>query len=183
MRRILAWAIFACLPATVFAGSPKGSVFMLDLKWKNEASQEVRIDRFKGRWVIVSMMYTSCQSSCPMIVQKLLKLEKQLKSENKKAEFLLVTFDPDRDTPAHLKRYREKNSLNEAVWNFWSGSEADTRKLSMALGIKYAKDPETDEFMHDNKVVLLGPDGVSRSRIENLNDDPAELLRTVPASR
>ena len=169
--------ILFVLPTAVFASS--GSLYSSRLQWKNDQGRTVKLGEFQGKWVVIAMMYTSCQSSCPLIVQKMRKIEALFKEHGKQTEFLLITFDPERDTHTKLKSYREKTSINESSWHFWSGSVADTRKLSMLLGIKYAKDPESGEFMHDNKIVLLSPKGAIEARLQSLGESEADLLQAM----
>lgn len=169
--------ILSILPIAVFANS--GSLFSSNLQWKNDHGRTVKLGELRGKWVVTAMMYTSCQSSCPLIVQKMRKIESLFKEHGKQTEFLLITFDPERDTPTKLKNYREKTSINEANWHFWSGSVADTRKLSMLLGIKYAKDPESGEFMHDNKIILLSPNGTIEAKLQSLGESEADLLQAM----
>lgn len=157
--------------------SADGSVYELSTKWKKEDSSAIELSRWKGKWVVISMMYTSCQGSCPLIVQKMRKIEKLFQEHGKPAEFVLVSFDPKRDTPAALASYRRKIGISEPNWTFLSGTDQEARRLSMLLSIKYAQDPETGQVMHDNKIILLDPSGKIRSRLEQLNQDETELLR------
>ena len=50
-----------------------------------------------------------------------------------------------------------KGSLG--IWTFLVGSEEDTRTLVMLLGIKYSRNPNSGDIMHDNEIVLLNGAG------------------------
>lgn len=159
----------------------QGSLFTTSFKWNSDRGGIVRFEDFKGKWTVISMMYTSCSSSCPLIVQKIRKIETQMTAQGLKVDFILVTFDPERDISTKLKSHRAKIGVTEENWHFLSGSAADTRKLSMLLGIKFAKDPESGEFMHDNKIVLLSPTGEIKARLNSLGESEAELIKAISA--
>lgn len=171
--------IFSLLLHSLAWAGPAGSLFTPKMKWKNDSGKIVQLQDLKGQWVILAMMYTSCQASCPLIVQKMRKLETLVTQHGKKTDFLLITFDPKRDTPAKLKAYRAKIGVDEAHWHFWSGSEGDTRKLSMLLGMKYAQDPESGEFMHDNQIILMRPDGTIAHKLQTLGEDPLGIIQAI----
>mgnify|MGYP000934480486 CR=1 FL=1 len=160
------------------AGST-GSLFSTQFKWTDDQGKALRLEEFRGKWTILSMMYTSCPSSCPLIVQKMRKIESQMSTKGLKADFVLVTFDPERDTPAKLKTHRAKISVTEKNWYFLSGSAAETRRLSMLLGIKFAKDPESGEFMHDNKIILVSPTGEIKARLNSLGENDSDLIEAM----
>jgi hypothetical protein len=50
-----------------------------------------------------------------------------------------------------------KGSLG--IWTFLVGSEEDTRTLVMLIGIRYSRNPNSGDIMHDNKIVLLNGAG------------------------
>ncbi len=180
MRYLLFFLIiYASIPAMA---SSSGSIFNAAFSWRDDEGKNVQLNNLaeqQKNWTLISMMYTSCPSSCPMIVQKMRKLETALKEKGFKPEFVLVTFDPERDTLEKLKKHRKKIGVTETNWHFLNGSQADTRKLSMLLGIKYAKDPESGEFMHDNKIVLLSPRGDILARLNNLGESDSEIIETI----
>jgi protein SCO1/2 len=111
------------------------------------------------------------------------KTETQLSEKGLTPEFILVTFDPKRDTPSHLKNYRTQIGVTERQWHFLSGSEADTRSLSMLLGIKFAKDPESGEIMHDNKLILISPTGEIRAKLNSLSENDSDLIEAITTKK
>ncbi len=73
-------------------------------------------------------------------------------------DFVLVSFDTERDTPTALAAYRNRQSLDPAQWCLLRGRPEDVRELAAVLGISYAQDPR-GQFMHSNILTLL--DGVA----------------------
>lgn len=144
-------------PAT--AGPPSGSLYQAPLTWRTDRGDTVRLDHWKGKPVVLTMVFTSCQATCPLTMGKLGEIQKRFDREKLAAEFVIVSFDPVRDTPEKLAAYRTQTNHTNENWTFLVGSEEDTRMLAMLLGIKYSRNPVTGDIMHDNKIVLLNGAG------------------------
>jgi protein SCO1/2 len=81
-------------------------------------------------------------------------------------EFSLVTvsFD-DRERPdqaaarkrAYLARYKHPSA--EKSWRFLTGDRESLRRLTEAVGFRYAWDERTQQFAHPAGVVVVTPDG------------------------
>lgn len=153
------------------------SLYNVKSGWKDEFGKDFSFGNMQGKKVVVAMAYTSCQGTCPMIVSKLKKIEKLFADKKISHEFIIVTFDPGFDTPAHNQEfYREKMGIKNANWHFLNGSESDTRKLSMLLDIKFAKNPKSGMIIHDNKIILLNESGEIEKRIESLEESETKLI-------
>ena len=59
----------------------------------------------RGRWSAVFFGYTSCPDFCPATLQTLQAASQQLGPDGEKLQVVLITVDPERDTPAALKSY------------------------------------------------------------------------------
>ncbi len=151
------------------------SIYQAPLQWKSQDDKPVRLSDFKGRKVVMSMIYASCQTACPLILKKVKAVKAELDRRKQSAEFVLVTFDSEGDVPEKLRHFRHHNDVASPAWTFLVGSEKDTRTLSMLLGIKYSKNPGNGQIMHDNKIVLLDEQGAIVRTLEGLNTDLGDL--------
>lgn len=148
-----------------------GSIYEAKINFKDETNTEFALKSLEGKTVLMSMAYTSCQGTCPLIVKRLKHLEKVLAEKNIKAEVVIVTYDPAFDKPAHLTEYyRESMGIKSPNWHFLVASDRETRMMSMLLGIKYSRNKENGVIIHDNKVVYLNKAGEITGRIESLED-------------
>ena len=63
----------------------------------------------------LSFIYTRCtnQNKCPRVVAEMSKLHALLKAENldTQVRLLVMTYDPEHDTPVRLKQYGEQHGL------------------------------------------------------------------------
>ena len=135
--------------------------------------RDVTLERWKGERVVLTMVFTSCQATCPITMGKLRDIQARFDREHLAAHFVIVSFDPARDTPEKLAAYRVATEHTRPNWTFLVGSEEDTRTLAMLLGIKYSRNPTTGDIMHDNKIVLLNGDGEITKELLGL-DAPIE---------
>lgn len=175
-QRLAASFMTGFVGLSVYASSQ--SIYQAPLAFRNDQGTKVTLSKWKGRPVVIGMAYTSCSHTCPLILKKMREVEKKLGLE-KTADFVVVSFDPENDTPAVWAEYRKKSEITAANWHFLSGSEQATRTLSMLLGIKYKKDPETGAIMHDNKILMLDREGSIAGVLNGLSAPVEELASKV----
>lgn len=128
------------------------------------------------------MFFGNCQSTCPMVLNRLKSLESQLpKDWGNKAGFVMVTMDPRRDDSGSLAEYRRHASLSADRWTLLRGNEEDTRELAMILGVAFSPSAKNGGMEHNVSMVLLDRKGSIIRKDENLDDEPGQLkaLRTA----
>jgi protein SCO1/2 len=135
------------------------SLFQLDSVWTSDAGHRVKLGVFRGRPQVVAMFFASCQFTCPLTVSDMQRIEAAL-PENLRTntDFLLVSFDSERDTPTALKSYRAKRELSNQNWTLLRGEPDDVRELAALLGVIYRKDANGD-FAHSNVITVLNAEG------------------------
>lgn len=135
------------------------SIYQLESKWVSDVGREVPLKVFRGHLQVVAMFFTTCESSCPIIVDDMKRLEQALpEGLRSKVDFLLVSFDSERDTPEALRAYREKMHLAAGHWTLLRGAPDDVRELAAVLGVNFQKDAR-GQFMHSNLITVLNADG------------------------
>ena len=135
------------------------SLYQLESKWTSDVGREVKLGVLRGRPQIVTMFFTSCEYACPVIVENMKAIEQALPEALRgKVDFLLVSFDVERDTPETLKAYRAKKQLATGRWTLLRGKEDDVRELAALLGINYQRDAK-GQFSHSNVITVLNAEG------------------------
>lgn len=163
------------LPLSLQAAEPKGSIYDFPGKFKTQTGAPVALAEWKGTPLVITMTYTSCQFACPRIIEKLKAVQKKFDEKKKKAQFVVITFDPARDSTATLKSYHAKTGDLTKNWVFLNGSASDTRRLAMVLGIRYERNPEDGNISHDNKILITNDKGEIIQELNGLNPDVSEL--------
>lgn len=161
--------------APVHAAEVRGSIYDLPAQFKTKSGESVSLSKWKGTPLVMTMTYTSCEYACPRIIVKLKNVQKHYDKIKKKAQFIVVTFDPLRDTPEKLNGYHKSTGEIAKDWVFLSGAEADTRRLSMVLGIRFERNPEDGNISHDNKILIINEKGEITQELNGLGPDVSEL--------
>ena len=171
-----------CRPALA-AGQPTDkSLYLLDSKWTSDVGRQIKLGALRGRPQIVAMFFTHCEYACPILVGELTTIERRLPPEVLgKVDFLLVSIDSKRDTPADLAIFREKRHLTRERWTLLRGEADDVRELAALLGVNYAEDSR-GQFAHTNVITLLNADGEIAFQHTGLKQDPALLVAAIAKS-
>jgi protein SCO1 len=175
MKRLLAIVGMAMVLGAAAAWASR-SLYQVPLTFRTDRGETVTLDHWKGQKVVLTMIFTSCQATCPVTMSKLVAIQEQFDRGKIAAHFVIVSFDPLRDTPEKMAAYRAATGHPNTNWTFLVGSEDDTRMLAMLLGIKYARNPISGDIMHDNKIVLLDGAGEVTKELLGL-DAPIEDFR------
>lgn len=159
---------------------PQDSLFLLPSHWKNQDGVSVGLRDFSRGPVILSMTYTGCQYSCPLTLNKLIQIEKDL--QNRKVDnyrIVVASFDAERDKPEVLKAYMAKRKLDPSHWTFLSApSDRDVRELAVVLHVNYQK-IDGGDFSHSNVISLLDSQGRLILQLNGLASDHAGLVDKV----
>lgn len=144
-----------------------------ELALTNQDGQAVRVDQLKDKWSLLFFGYTFCPDICPATLAQLRQLQGMLPATAKdKLRVVLVTVDPQRDTPEQLKKYL---SFFDAGFQGLTGAQDDIQKLASAVSIPYIPADTSQENYtvdHSGNLVLIGPDGSQRGFIRApLNND------------
>ena len=168
-----------CRPALA-AGKPTDkSLYLLDSKWTSDVGREIKLGALRGRPQVVAMFFTHCEYACPILVGELKAIEGRLPPEVLgKVDFLLVSIDSKRDTPAELAAFREKRRLTRERWTLLRGEADDVRELAALLGVNYAEDTR-GQFAHTNLITLLNAEGEIAFQHAGLKQDPAPLIAAI----
>ena len=154
------------------------SLYQLDATWTNDAGASVQLAALRGRPVVLAMFFASCEYACPIIVDDMKRLGASLPADvREKAQFVLVSFDVARDTPAALKAYRERMKLDGA-WTLLHGDAANVQELAMLLGVKFKQDAR-GQFSHSNLITVLNPEGEIAHQRAGLMGDVSEAAKAV----
>lgn len=153
------------------------SVYQMEDTFETQDNDKIKLTSFAGKPTVVGMIFTNCTYACPRLTADIKNIESHLKNENGKVNYLLVSFDSERDNPDQLKKFAAKSGL-DANWTLLHGDEEAVRTLSVLLNVQFEKDAEGN-FSHSNVISVLDKEGVLHFQKEGLNADPAEFVASV----
>ena len=118
-------------------GTRDALAYFTDTELLTQDGRKVRFysDVLKDKVVLINVIYTSCKDACPLITRQLTEVREKLGPRfGKEVYFISLTSDPERDTPATLKKFAEKNDASHAGWTFLTGSKDNVNKILAKLG-------------------------------------------------
>jgi protein SCO1/2 len=124
-----------------------------------------------GRPVMLTFIYTTCTSICPVISQTFSQLQSELGSERDKVHLVSVSIDPEHDTPARLTEYAKQYQAGPG-WQHYTGT------VAASIATQRAFDVYRGDKMNHSPVTLFRPaPGKPWLRIEGFVT-ASELLST-----
>lgn len=120
------------LAGTELDGRPAPEFILTDYR-----GETVSLSDLRGKVVVLTFIYTNCPDVCPVIAQNLRAAYEQL-SEEKRDDVALVviTLDPERDTPEALRAFSERHGLAENPnWYALRGDSATLERVWHAYGV------------------------------------------------
>jgi protein SCO1/2 len=101
-----------------------------------------------GRPVVLTFIYTTCTSICPVISQTLSQLQSKLGADRDKVHLVSISIDPENDTPERLRAYAAKFGAGPE-WQHYTGT------LAASVAAQKAFNVFREDKMDHNPVVLL----------------------------
>lgn len=153
--------------ATPTAELPDESLYHFDAELIDDNGAPRRLAEFAGRPVVLTMFFASCGYACPMLAHDMRKVQATLPpTVRDQVQFIMVSFDPERDTVEKLQAFRQQAGADER-WTLMRGTDGDVRTLAMLLGVQFRKEPSGD-ISHSNLITVLDAGGAIAHRREGL---------------
>ena len=155
------------------------SIFNLTSKWTTQNNKTIELKELKGEVLVVVMIYTSCKAACPRLVADMRNIRKDV-GESDNVNYILVSIDPETDTPEILKQFAIENFMDDEHWTFLNGSVEDVREFANVLAMKYKSISPLD-FSHSNIISVFNQGGELEFQQEGLGVDNKGIVNTVQA--
>jgi protein SCO1 len=146
-----------------------------DFALTSQDGAEVTLESLRGKVVAVTFIYTWCPDVCPMLTDKMARVQDELGPDfGTKVAFVSITVDPERDTPEVLKEYAKAFDANFAGWSFLTGDPAAVREVAHRYGVAVvpAADGQVD---HTLLTTLIDRQGVMRVQYLGYRFDQEEF--------
>jgi protein SCO1/2 len=127
-----------------------------------------------GRPVVLTFIYTTCTSICPVISQTLSQLQSELGVDRDKVHLMSISIDPENDTPARLHEYAAKFAAGPE-WQHYTGTLAASVATQKAFNVY-----REDKMNHNPVLLLRAAPGKSWLRIDGFATAD-ELLHSYQA--
>lgn len=155
------------------------SIFNLTSKWNTEEGKQIELKDLKGKVLVMVMIYTTCKAACPRLVADMQNISKQIPANKKNdIQYILVSIDPEHDTPQKLKEFAIKNYMDGNEWTFLQGNLDSVREFANVLAVKY-KEIAPMDFSHSNIISVFDQNGNLVHQQEGLGVDNKETVEKI----
>ena len=151
----------------------------------NQHGEAFNTKALHGKVVLLFFGYTNCPDICPATLARVTQAWKKLRADGYGDEtaVVFITFDPERDTPEHIKKYL---AFFDPQIVGLTGSQAEIRAAAEKFGVVFMKDEHEHSdavlFTHSDFIYLLDQQGRVRKlfpsdgNIEEMVRDAKSLL-------
>jgi protein SCO1/2 len=126
----------------------------------DQQGQPVQLSGYRGRPLLISMIFTSCHHVCPAITRHLATAVEAAREALGDDSFQVLTigFDTAVDTPDAMRIFARKQGVDDPDWAFLSGSAETVSRVVEDVGFVYYPSPRG--FDHINQVTIIDRDGI-----------------------
>lgn len=126
-----------------------------DYRFTTPRGGPVGLADYRGKPLVVNLVYTSCVHTCPLTVQTLRRAVKSAQAALGVDSFAVVTigFDTRNDTPQRMRAYARAQGVDVRNWDFLSTDAATIDALARDLGFLFAASPEGFDHLAQTSIV------------------------------
>jgi len=155
------------------------SIYNVGSVWEKQDGNKISFIDFKGKVLVTTMIFTSCKTACPRLTAEMKKIENEVgKVSPDNIEYVLISIDPETDTPEVMKAYLKTHQLDEKEWMFIRSNENDTREIANIMAVKY-KEISPIEFSHSNIISVYSKNGTLAYQKEGLDNDIQRTAKEI----
>jgi protein SCO1/2 len=133
---------------------------LADYPLHDQQGQLVNLSDYRGKPLLISMIFTSCHHVCPAITRHLATAVDAAREALGDDSFQVLTigFDTAVDTPEAMRVFARKQGVDDPHWAFLSGPAEVIDPLVDNIGFVYFPSPRG--FDHINQVTIVDRDGI-----------------------
>lgn len=130
-----------------------------NLSFVSADGRTVTLGQFRGKPLLISLVYSSCYHTCPMTTRYLAEAVGKARQALGEDSFNVLTigFDVPNDNPQTMADFAKRQSVKQENWYFLSGDQATIEALIENLGFTYQASPKG--FDHLVQTTVVDTDG------------------------
>lgn len=148
-----------------------------DLTFRDTEGKTMRLSDFRGKPLLISLIYTSCAHSCLITTARLGDAVEVAHDALDEDSFTALTigFDQPTDSPGRMHAYARDHGVHGVEgWHFLSGSRETLRQLMDTVGFAYY--PSAGGFDHITQVTIVDAEGTIALQVYDPNFDTPQLV-------
>jgi protein SCO1/2 len=123
------------------------------------SGRALSMEAFRGKPLVLSLIYTSCYQICPMTTRHLAKVVDKARAALGEDSFnvAVLGFDAYNDSPQAMAHFARKQGIDERGWYVLSASPETIEALSKELGFEFYSSP--NGFDHITQATVIDAEG------------------------
>lgn len=152
-----------------------------DFNYTDENKQPFGLADLKGKVWLANMIFTKCQSICPVTTAHMSKLQSKLAKQGLSIPIVSFSVDPKRDTPKAMKAYGKKFGADFSTWHFVTGySPAEIKQFARkSFKSPISKIANTDQYTHSSSFFLINQSGQIMARYDGLKPPYKKIIEDI----
>ena len=172
---VLAVLITGCRPYQYTGQLLDSPVSIPNITLSDKDGQPVSLTDFSDKVVMLYFGYTFCPDVCPTTLTTVNKAIEMLGKKADEVQFVMISVDPERDTPAKLAAYL--SNFNPSFIGL-SGTPEEIAAAAVPFGVYYQKHEGTAAtgYLVDHTASVMVLDRSGRLRLVIPFETPAEAI-------
>ncbi|SDY80073.1 protein SCO1/2 [Evansella caseinilytica] len=133
-----------------------------DVVLEDSNGRSYHVSELQGSYVFITFMYTSCGTVCPILEMNMAQVYRAVPERyiGEEIIFLSISFDPERDDPATLDKYKEHFGADGDTWRMARiNNQEELEKLLSTFGVIVIPD-DSGNFAHNSAFYFVDPQGM-----------------------
>jgi protein SCO1 len=161
-----------------------------DFAFVDQDGRRIHLASFRGDALVVTFIYTRCPypEYCPLVSKNFAQVYAATRKGTPAASrvrLLSVSFDPQHDTPATLKKYAEtfRQTAGGPVFDRWEFAAPPSRELKAVadfFGLYFTG--TGDQIVHSMSTTVITPDGLVSKWYRDNAWAPSDLVADATAA-
>lgn len=121
----------------------------------NRQGEAISLSDLRGHPLVISLIYTSCYHTCPMLTSHLAKVVEVARDALGQGSFSVVTvgFDTAVDTPDRMRIFAAQRHIDDPDWYFLSGDAETVARLAQDVGFLFVSSPKGFDHLIQSTIV------------------------------
>ncbi|MFB6812981.1 SCO family protein [Streptomyces sp. NPDC056347] len=139
-------------------------------------------ERTKGKPTLIYFGYTNCPDVCPLIMSNIAIAKKALpKADQDKLQVIMVTTDPERDTPSSLGTWlKAQDPSFIGLTGAFPAIQAGARQIGIGIDAPKKEKDGTVVSMHGSQVIAFSPKTDKGYLVYSEDTSPDDYAKDLP---
>lgn len=161
-----------------------GGDYKPDFKLSGPDGKVYTLADFKGKYVMVFFGFTQCPDVCPTALSRALEIRQKLGPDADKLQVILISIDPERDTPELLGEYMR--AFDPSFLGLRTDPK-DTAQTAFNYKVFYRRVPSGSSYTMDHTAISYVLDTEGRMRLglkhQLTGDECVQDIKTLMQSK